>query len=84
MPGIAPITLEDAQGDLAVYTAGIAINLLRLSDGRDHVLTIADQGEPAHAALEPEGLYYSYNRSGSETPGRLAFVQLRQLEAKFR
>ena len=80
----APLALEDAQGNLAVYTAGIAIHLLRLSDGRDRVLAIAEQGDPTHADLEPAGLYYSYNRTGSNTPGRLGFVPLSRVTASFR
>jgi hypothetical protein len=81
---IAPIALEDAQGNFAVYTAGIAIHLLRLSDGRDRVLKIARQVGPAHADLEPRGLFYSYNRAGSTTPGRIAFVPLNELTTRFR
>lgn len=80
----APVTLEDAQGDFAVYTAGIAIHLLRLSDGRDRVLAIANQGDPAHADLEPSGLYYSYNETGSAKPGRVRFVPPSRVAAAFR
>jgi hypothetical protein len=78
------IELEDAHGNFAVYVAGIAIHLLRLSDGRDLVLAIAKQAGPAHAELEPERLYYSYNETGSAKPGRVAFVPYRELTARFR
>jgi hypothetical protein len=81
---IAGISLEDAHGNFAVYTSGIAIHLLRLSDGRDRVLAIAKQAGPANAELEPEGLYYSYNETGSARPGRVAFVPFRELTARFR
>jgi hypothetical protein len=60
----APIALEDADGNFAVYTAGIAIHLLRLSDGRDRVLSITSEEGPVPADLEPEGLYYSYSEAG--------------------
>jgi TolB protein len=80
----AEISFEDAQGNFAVYTEGIAIHLLRLSDGRDRVLAIAKQAGPAHAELEPEGLYYSYNETGSAHPGRVAFVPYKELTARFR
>jgi WD40-like Beta Propeller Repeat len=80
---IAPIVLKDVQGPFAVYTAGIAIHLLRLADGRDRTLAIANQAGPADADLEPEGLYYSYNETGSATPGRVAFVPLAQLTKSF-
>jgi Tol biopolymer transport system component len=79
-----PITLEDAHGNFAVYTAGIAIHVLRLSDGRDRVLAIAKQAGPAHAELEAEGLYYAYNETGSAQPGRVAFVPFRELTSRFR
>jgi hypothetical protein len=79
----ASITLEDAQGNLAAYTAGIAIHVLRLTNGHDRVLAIAKQAGWANAALEPEGLYYSYSETGS-AKGRVAFVPLSELKARFR
>jgi Tol biopolymer transport system component len=82
-PSGAEISLEDAQGNFAAYTSGIAIHLLRLSDGRDRVLQIANEAGPAHAELEPAGLYYSYNAAGKKKPGRVAFVPLEELTARF-
>jgi hypothetical protein len=79
---LSSVRLEGAAGDYAVYTAGIAIHLLRLSTGSDRVLAIPQEAQPAHAALERDGLYYSYNRQGaSSDPGRLAFVPTRELRA---
>jgi dipeptidyl aminopeptidase/acylaminoacyl peptidase len=80
----AGISLEDAQGNFAVYTSGIAIHLLRLSDGRDRLLAIPKQAGPANAELEPDGLHYSYNETWSAKPGRVAFVPFRRLTARFR
>jgi hypothetical protein len=78
------VRLEDADGGFAVYTVGIAIHLLRLSDGRDRALSIPKEAGPAHADLEPEGLYYSYSETGSAKPGRVAFVPLRHVTARFK
>ena len=78
-----PLTLEDADATYAVYTAGIEIHVIRLSDGRDRVIGIADQEGPAHAELEPEGLYYSYNTPGGANLGRVAFVRRSALTALF-
>ena len=80
---IAGTALEDAQGNFAVYTAGIAIHVLRLSDGRDQVIAIEDEAEPAHADLEPTGLYYSYNTSSGTAAGRVALVPYARLAAAF-
>jgi hypothetical protein len=84
-PSDAPLRLDDAHGNFAVYTAGIAIHLLRLTDGRDRVLAIPNEEEPAHADLEPDGLYYSYSHArGGTRPGRVEFVPLRTLRQQFR
>ena len=82
--GKGEIWLEDAQGQFAAYTAGVAIHLLHLTDGRDRALAIANEAGPVNAQLEPEGLYYSYQETGSAKPGRVAFVPIRTLAAKFR
>ena len=78
----APIALEDARGDFAVYGAGIALHVLRLSDGRDRMLEIADEEGPVHAELERNGLYYSYNTAIGAKRGRVAFVPLEELAAR--
>lgn len=79
----APTMLQDARGDFAVYRAGIALHVLRLSDGRDRMLAIADEEGPVHAELERNGLYYSYNTPAGAKHGRVAFVPLDQLTAQF-
>jgi hypothetical protein len=79
----AGVALQDAQANFAVYTAGIAIHLLRLSDGRDRALAIAGERGPVDADLEPEGVYYSYTKARSAKPGRVAFVPWQQLKQRF-
>ena len=68
------VTLHDAQGDLVVYSRGIAITLLGLSSGRSAELDLPNQAGPTDAALEADGLYYSYNVAHTPRPGRIAFV----------
>lgn len=80
--GPAPTTLEDAEGDYAVYTSGIAVHLLQLSTGLDRILAIPHEAQPAHAQLTPDGFYYSYNQEDAgAAPGRLAFVPARELHS---
>jgi Tol biopolymer transport system component len=74
-----PLTLDGAHGDIAVYNEGIAIHLLRLSTGEDVVLQLPNEEGPAGAALEPDGLYYTYNQGGSSQHGRLSFLTTQQL-----
>jgi hypothetical protein len=74
------IRLEDVDEGLAVYVAGLAIHVLRLSDGRDITLRLVDEGSEARAQLEPEGLFYAYNQAWTTRPGRLGFVPLREIE----
>jgi dipeptidyl aminopeptidase/acylaminoacyl peptidase len=69
-----PPVLEDVEGDLAVYVAGVAIHLVRLTDGRDIVIRIPHEAGPAFAELVPAGLFYAYNVAYSKPPGRVAFV----------
>jgi dipeptidyl aminopeptidase/acylaminoacyl peptidase len=77
--GPAP-ELEDAQGDLATYVVGVAVHVLRLSDGRDLVIDTPTATEPASARFVPRGLFYSYNESYDRRPGRLLFVARSELE----
>jgi hypothetical protein len=74
-----PVTLDGARNGFAVYTEGIVIHLLRLSDGRDRVLSIPGEEGPAVAGLEPDGLYYAFNQAGARTPGRVCFVSWNDL-----
>jgi hypothetical protein len=64
--------------------AGIAIHVLRLSDGRDVVLRLPNEAGPGDAALVPQGLYYSYNQAYSARPGRIGFIPIEKLLAHLR
>jgi hypothetical protein len=66
--------VEDAEQGIATVVIGVAIHLIRLSDGRDLVLDIENQAGPSHAELEPAGLFDSWNEACTSKPGRLAFV----------
>jgi hypothetical protein len=66
--------VEDAEQGIATVVIGVAIHLIRLSDGRDLVLDIENQAGPSHAELEPAGLFDSWNEAYTSKPGRLAFV----------
>ena len=73
------VTLEDAQDGLVVYTARLAVHVLRLSDGRDVVLGLKDEASTAHAQLVPAGLYYAYNQAWTRRPGRLGLVPMEEI-----
>jgi len=75
--------LLGVQGDLAVYSTGGAIHLLRLSDGRDKALLIPGAAPWLDASLEPAGLFVSWNKMHDPRPGRLAFIPLKAIEARF-
>jgi hypothetical protein len=75
-----PARLEDADGQYAVYVAGAAIHVLRLTDGRDVVVDEPTSAAPVHAQLEQSGLYVSYSETYSATPGRVAFVPRTELQ----
>jgi hypothetical protein len=81
--GLAPARLLDAEGDFAVYVAGVAIHLVRLTDGKDLALAIADQADTAGADLEPAGLFYAYNQYFTARPGRIAFLSTGHLRRAF-
>jgi hypothetical protein len=73
-------TLEDAQGDLAVYAVGAAIHVVGLSTGRDMVIDTPNATEPVFAQLVPSGLFYAYNEAYAKRPGLLVFVAKPKLE----
>jgi Tol biopolymer transport system component len=77
--GPAP-ELEDVQGDLAAYAVGVAVHVLRLSDGREIVIDMPNATDPVFARFVPGGLFYSFNESYDKRPGRLAFVARSELE----
>jgi hypothetical protein len=82
--GFGPTPLvEDAEQGIATVVTGVAIHLIRLSDGKDLVLDIDNQAGPSHAELEPTGLFYSWNEPYTRKPGRLAFVPWEQVVAAF-
>jgi Tol biopolymer transport system component len=73
--------LEGVRAGLVVYMAGVAIHVMRLSDGRDRVLELAKQAGPVYASLERRGLLYSYNEIHAPQPGHIAFVPIVRLRA---
>jgi hypothetical protein len=73
-PVAGDATLMDASPDLAVYSVGTRLHLLRLSDGHDVTLRFKGQFGYASAKLWRGGLFYAYNISGSSKPGRAGFV----------
>jgi hypothetical protein len=77
--GPAP-ELEDVQGDLAAYVVGVAVHVLRLSDGREIVIDTPSATNPVFARFVPRGLSYSFNESYAKRPGRLVFVTRPELE----
>lgn len=76
------VRLEDAQFGIVVYRIGTTLHVLRLTDGKSHIIPIpADQG-PVHARLENAGLTYSFRLPGAVPRGRIEFVPLAQLLAR--
>jgi Tol biopolymer transport system component len=67
-------TLANSRDDIAAYTSGNTIHLLRLSDGRDITLALPGSGPPVGADLVNGGLVYSYNEPWSRTPGRIGYA----------
>jgi hypothetical protein len=77
--GPAP-ELEGADGNLAAYVVGIAVHVLRLSDGHEIVIDTPTATEPVFARVAPSGMVYSFNESYAKRPGRLVFVARSELE----
>ena len=79
--------LEDAHAGTAVYVTDTSVRLIRLSDGRDVVLSTPTKGfgeGPLHAQIEAAGLFYSYANYKKARPGHVVFVPYRQLVRRFR
>jgi hypothetical protein len=74
-------TLAGVSGDLAVYVSGVALNVLRLSSGRDVVLRLPSQGTTLDAKLTDAGLFYAHNGAYVSRPGRVGYVTLHDLAA---
>ena len=70
----------DGREGLAAYVVGAAVHVLRLSDGREIVIDTPNATGPVFARFVPNGLFYSFNESYAERPGRLAFVARSDLE----
>jgi hypothetical protein len=82
--GLGPVPVAEApEQGIATVVIGVAMHLIRLSDGKDIVLDIDNQAGPSHAELEPSGLFYSWNEPHTEKAGRLAFVPWEQVVAAF-
>jgi hypothetical protein len=58
---VPKLTLEDVDSGFAVYVVDRCVHLVRISDGKDVVVAVAASG-PAHAQLEPSGLFVSSTR----------------------
>jgi Tol biopolymer transport system component len=71
--------LEGAQGDLAAYVVGVAVRVVRLSDGREFVIDTPRATEPVFARFVPSGLFYAFNESYAKRPGHLLFVPRSEL-----
>jgi hypothetical protein len=66
----------DVHAGIAVYAVGRTVHILRLSDGRDAVVTTAPRAIDA-LELEAPGIVYAYNTiKGVKEVGNLAFVPL--------
>jgi hypothetical protein len=76
--GSAP-ELADAQGHLVAYVVGVAVHVVRLSDGREIVIDTPNATGPVSARFVPNGLFYSFNASYDAHPGRLVFVTRAEL-----
>jgi hypothetical protein len=79
---LAALRLADFQDGIAVYVAGRTVHLLRLTDRRDVAIRAPGVG-PVHAQLEPSGLLYSYSPAASPGRGRVAFVPMSAVLARF-
>jgi hypothetical protein len=65
--------LQDARGDVAVYTDGARVHLIEFVDGRDSAIVAPNaSSSPLYAQLEAIGLVYSYTRPDQR--GELTFV----------
>jgi hypothetical protein len=76
------LRLEDFQSGIAVYVAGRDVHLLRLSDKRDVRIRAPGIG-PVHAQLEAPGLFYSYRPAASPGRGRVTFMPMAAVLARF-
>jgi hypothetical protein len=77
---------RDAEGGLVAYVSstvfGTSLRVLRLADGRDRV--VAKLKGFVDLDLEPSGLFYAWNASKGEKPGRVTFVPIAQIQKLLR
>jgi Tol biopolymer transport system component len=77
--------LVGVRNGVLVYIAGIAIHIVRLSDGRDLTLNIPSQGGAAVAALTTRGLFAGYELTYSHEPDNiLEFIPFSRLRLAFK
>jgi hypothetical protein len=82
LPVSTALRLEDYRAGIAVYVVGRAVYLLPLA-GEPNVTIRAPGPGPVHAQLVPSGLFYSYRAPGSPSRGRVAFVPMGSVLARF-
>jgi hypothetical protein len=73
------VRLQDLHKGIAVYVSGRKITLVRLSDGKQAVITAPGQGM-VRAQLETPGLFYTYFADGA---GHIALIPRAQLSPRF-
>jgi hypothetical protein len=76
------LRLEDFQSGIVVYVVGRDVHLLRLSDKKEVKIRASGLG-PVHAQLEASGLFYSYRPSARPGRGRVAFMPMATVLARF-
>jgi hypothetical protein len=81
---VGDASLVDLEGDLVVYSVGIRLHLLRLSDGRDVTSRFKGQFGYASAKLSGGGFFYTYNVRGTSKPGHAGFVSATGVRALLR
>src|SRR5262249_8379369 len=69
------LTLEDVYSGFVVYVVDRRVHLVRVADGKDLVVAVATSG-PAHAQVEPSGLFVSSTR-------RITFTRMAEVRRIF-
>jgi hypothetical protein len=79
---VPALRLEDVERGLAVYVLGRNVHVMRTSDGKQVTIRAPGSG-PVHAQLEAPGLFYSYRPATSLGRGRVAFMPMADVLARF-
>ncbi|MGD0272631.1 MAG: hypothetical protein ABSB96_02725 [Gaiellaceae bacterium] len=79
--GSSKPVLRDLKDGLAVYVRGLAVHVVRLSNGKNLTITVPGAG-PVDAQIESTGLYYSYNLPKATNQGRIVFLPFADLLTK--